>query len=96
MPLTPEVFTEAFLSLPSLGAQRTLHATNQSSVMITCDDRSSLSSLFESWEKLSVGDIDGSRLDIDMENSTMDESCWVNIAAEQFIATEINTAVMKD
>jgi hypothetical protein len=67
----------------------------------SCGDRSSLNSLFQSWEKLSVGDFDGSRLDIMDVPSAVDESSWTNITAAappapQPIPMEIVTQSMED
>jgi hypothetical protein len=60
-------------------------------------DRSSLYSLFQSWEKLSVGDFDESRLEA---ASAVDESSWTNITAAapapQPIPMEIVTQSLED
>jgi hypothetical protein len=81
-PLTAAALVEAFLSLRNID-DRKLKPSDQSSSAIMDDnsrgDRSSLNSLFQSWEKLSVGgDYDGSRLEAD---SAADESSWTNISA---------------
>jgi hypothetical protein len=109
-PLTAAAFSEAFLSLPDID-DRKYTPSHQSVINASDSDSyigsrsSSLYSLLQSWERLSVGDVDDSGFDMmDIEASAADASSWTNVTAAAFpaqlqqqpVPTEILTKDLED
>jgi hypothetical protein len=83
-PLTAATFSEAFLALPDIDVRK--YTPSDQSVSNASDNNSnsgrssSIYSLLQSWERLSVGDVDDSGFDMmEDEASAADTSSWTNV-----------------
>jgi hypothetical protein len=108
-PLTAAAFSEAFLALPNIDVRKYTPSdhsvTNASDNNSNSGRSSSLYSLLQSWERLSVGDVDDSGFDMmEDEASAADASSWTNVTTvtlsaqqqQQPIPLEIVTESFED